>query len=316
MNQDLIKYVECVKEHENIVYKYEEVIDTLAIPKVIDGPLISNKATPTKVGKVSYAIASALLFETAAAILLFTISNISSQINQGFNMTSGFFRLIEQARNGNIVSQITFVAILMIAIIFMSSIPWFFYSRKKKKANKAYHEQKQSEDYSNKAEMEAYQRRLAEEESRLKKESDVKNKLKKRLSESRKVLKQLYDVGIIFPKYRNFVAMNMICEYLQSGRCDKLTGSDGAYNLYESELRARIIIEKLDDIIDELEDIKSNQYLVYSAIKETNAFLSEISDEMESISESAHIAAFNSEVIARETATIKYLTYLETIKDY
>ena len=302
MNQDLIKYVECVKDHENIVYKYEEIINTLAIPEEIDRPLISNIATPTKVGKLKYIFASIVLFNMTPALLL--------------PMTSMFPNLIEQGRNGNLSSIITFVAILIVAITFITSIPWFFYSKKKKKVNKAYNEQKQSDEAFNRSEMEFYQRCLDEEESRLKKENAVKDKLEKRLTESRKVLNQLYDVGIIFPKYRNFASINMICEYLQSGRCDKLTGPDGAYNLYESELRANIIIEKLDDIIDALEDIKNNQYLIYSAIKETNALLSEISDEMEEINESAHIAAFNSEVIARETETIKYLTYLDTIKDY
>lgn len=225
-------------------------------------------------------------------------------------------KLIEQGQSGDVLAIITFVSILLAIIIIPILIPWLFYARKKRKAKKEYMKQKQSDEAFNMSKLNFYKKSLAEEEQRLNKENVVKEKLRKRLNESKTVLNQLYDVGIIFPKYRNFTSINMICEYLQSGRCDKLTGPDGAYNLYESELRANIIIEKLDDIIISLDDIKYNQSLIYSAIRETNTLLNAISEEMEEINESAHIAAFNSEAIARENETIGYLTYFETIKNY
>lgn len=302
MNQDLIKYVECVKDHENIVYKYEEIINTLAIPEVIDKPLVSNVATPIKVGKLKYIIISVLLFNMTPAL--------------GILLEQKFPELIAQGQSGDVSAIITFFSILLAIIIIPILIPWLFYARKKRKAKKEYMKQKQADEAFNMSELNFYKKSLAEEEQRLNTENAVKEKLRKRLNESKKVLNQLYDVGIIFPKYRNFTSINMICEYLQSGRCDKLTGSDGAYNLYESELRANIIIEKLDDIIISLDDIKYNQSLIYSAIRETNTLLNAISEEMEEINESAHIAAFNSEAIARETETIGYLTYFETIKNY
>ena len=37
-------------------------------------------------------------------------------------------------------------------------------------------------------------------------------------------------------------AMCTMYEYFVTGRCDKLSGADGAYNLYETEVRQNIII--------------------------------------------------------------------------
>ena len=77
---------------------------------------------------------------------------------------------------------------------------------------------------------------------------------------------ELYAAGIIFGKYQNAVALSSFYEYLMSGRCEKLEGTNGAYSLYESEVRANRVIEQLDTVIDSLDQIKANQYMMYSAM--------------------------------------------------
>lgn len=62
----------------------------------------------------------------------------------------------------------------------------------------------------------------------------------------------------------------MFCEYLASGRCYSLEGHEGAYNIYENELRQNTIINQLDGITSKLDSIKSNQYLLYNSITEAN----------------------------------------------
>jgi hypothetical protein len=59
-----------------------------------------------------------------------------------------------------------------------------------------------------------------------------------------------------------------MAEYLDSGRCSALEGPDGAYNLYESELRQNYIISKLDTIINQLDMIRENQYYLYTAMQD------------------------------------------------
>lgn len=81
---------------------------------------------------------------------------------------------------------------------------------------------------------------------------------------------QFYSIGIIFKKYRNIVPVAMFHEYLMSGRCSQLEGHEGAYNIYEQELRMNLILEKLDDIIYHLDQIERNQYVLANTIREGN----------------------------------------------
>ena len=138
---------------------------------------------------------------------------------------------------------------------------------------------------------------------------------------------ELYAAGIIFEKYQNVVALSSFYEYLMSGRCEKLEGANGAYNLYEAEVRANRVIERLDTVIDSLEQIKDNQYMMYSAmcsmqaeleqlnatmcaaldeIYETERNTSEAVTQLKNISQDSSTIAKNSEVIAYNTAATAY----------
>lgn len=80
----------------------------------------------------------------------------------------------------------------------------------------------------------------------------------KKLADTRRLLWEAYDKGLLYVKYRNFVAVCSICEYLESGRCSELGGPDGAYNLFEQEIRMNLIITQLGLIISELDEIREN----------------------------------------------------------
>lgn len=126
------------------------------------------------------------------------------------------------------------------------------------------------------------------------------------LEDTEDILSDFYDKNIIYEKYRNLYAISSICEYLESGRCEKLTGANGAYNLYESELRQGIIINQLDEIISELEEIKQNQWRLYEAIKETNKTVERLSNvttnaigKLEQLKDNTEICAYNSQIVAQ-----------------
>ena len=84
---------------------------------------------------------------------------------------------------------------------------------------------------------------------------------------------QLYSCNIIFPKYRDAVALSMFYEYFSSGRCTTLEGPNGAYNIYEMETRSNLIISQLNTVIESLETIKQNQYMIYSKLSSVNSKL-------------------------------------------
>ncbi len=122
-----------------------------------------------------------------------------------------------------------------------------------------------------------------------------------------------YNSGIVFGKYQNLPAMATIYEYLASGRCQSLEGSDGAYNLYESETRTNAIITKLDTVIEKLDDIRESQYSLCSAVASIQFDLNSISSKMneacnslKSIDTSTSLTAANTNDIARNTAVSAY----------
>lgn len=116
----------------------------------------------------------------------------------------------------------------------------------------------------------------------------VQNMLQKEIDEAETLLKQffetrnaLYGYNVVFPKYRNIVALSTFCEYLVTGRCSALDGANGAYNLYESECRADMIISQLNVVIESLEQIKQNQYMIYSELQNIRSELASLNNTME-----------------------------------
>lgn len=148
------------------------------------------------------------------------------------------------------------------------------------------------------------------------------------LEDTKNNLDELYNMGIIFPKYCNYVAVCSMYEYFSSGRVDTLEGANGAYNLYENEIRQNLIISSLEKISTNLEVIKSNQYILYTELKENNerldATLDEISNSIKSslncitriedinmsIAESTYINAYCSKINAENTRVMATMSFI------
>lgn len=97
------------------------------------------------------------------------------------------------------------------------------------------------------------------------------------------VLSRLYDLDVIYPKYRNLPALTSIYEYLITGRCDSLTGPHGAYNLYEDEVRKNTVISQLNTVIENLESIRNNQYMLYQQVKQIQYNSSQMLTDMQEL---------------------------------
>lgn len=143
----------------------------------------------------------------------------------------------------------------------------------------------------------------------------IDNMLLQEIAEVKETLRKLYDtkhqlesLEIVYPKYLDFIALTTISEYLATGRCTVLTGADGAYNLYESEIRADRIIAQLDQVIDSLEQIKENQYKTYSLLKEVGDNISDISKKMDSAVTALSNIQDHTKRIEENSAMIAYNT--------
>ena len=97
-----------------------------------------------------------------------------------------------------------------------------------------------------------------------------KDKLINIKNETQKTLIEFYSKNIIFPKYQNIIAVTSFNDYLQSGVCDDLEGYEGCYNKFDVEIRLDTIINKMDDVIDNLERIRNNQHTLYVEIQKCN----------------------------------------------
>ncbi|SDA38744.1 hypothetical protein SAMN02910368_00202 [Lachnospiraceae bacterium G11] len=103
----------------------------------------------------------------------------------------------------------------------------------------------------------------------------------------------------IFEKYRfDVIAVSQFCEYLASGRCTSLEGPDGAYNLYENEVRLDRIIDRLDVIIENLEAIRQNQYMLYKAMLEGHQLMENMSRSISAIQRNTEETAANTAIAA------------------
>lgn len=136
------------------------------------------------------------------------------------------------------------------------------------------------------------------------------------LAETKEDLRKLYALDVIYPKYRNFIAACTIYEYFKSGRCYTLTGHEGAYNLYESELKQNIIISMLQDISTQMNKIIQNQYVLWQAIEDTNDRISGLSSKVDSsvakLSAEVESAKYSAQLAEQNT---NYLVYLESVKN-
>jgi hypothetical protein len=124
------------------------------------------------------------------------------------------------------------------------------------------------------------------------------------IAATKHVLSDLYALDIIFAKYRNLVAVSSIYEYLNSGRCDALEGHEGAYNIFESEIRQDMIIVQLDRAIASLEEIRNTQYMLYDAIQESNRLAAQSAAEMRKIGASSALTAYYAKQSAKNSETL------------
>lgn len=153
--------------------------------------------------------------------------------------------------------------------------------------------------------------------------STERDKLYRQYLQTKKTLGAFYAKGVLYGKYHNdFAAIASFLDYFKSGRCSTLgenRGGDGAYNTYEAELLQHRIINKLDMIIESLEQVKENQWTIYSAIQAGNTISNRLVEETyrlatasEDNARNSAIAAYNSQEAANELNQIKWLEVFKT----
>lgn len=171
-------------------------------------------------------------------------------------------------------------------------------------------------------EMAEYKQKVAADEARVARELKERQKLldqqqivQNEINKNERLLGKVYGLNVIYPAYRNMVAVTMIYEYFDSGRCDCLTGPHGAYDTYSYEEKMGKIIGKLDVIISKLDEIRNTQYMLYEAIQESISLAEQIGYQAESIAKSNKDIAENTKLIAYNTERTAFNTSVSAYVD-
>lgn len=150
------------------------------------------------------------------------------------------------------------------------------------------------------------------------------------------VLNRLYDLDIIYKKYRSLVPISMFCEYLDSGLRTELHGTNGMYDLYERQLVGQQIVGelsavnsnlnaisyKLSNLSSQLSGIQRNQILLYDEVARGNDIAQEIKlgtekllstceSRLSAIQNATEVTAQNAKMEARRTDAIARIAEYE-----
>lgn len=131
-------------------------------------------------------------------------------------------------------------------------------------------------------------------------------------------LKKCYEINIIPVKYRNIVPVCMFYDYILNGRTYSLKRNpnafdEGAINMYEDEIFRNIIKDKLDIIINKLDDLREGQRVLCRVIEEgnrqTHKLLNDINSNVTRVNDNLQTIQYQNEQRNRCLEYMSYVTY-------
>lgn len=134
--------------------------------------------------------------------------------------------------------------------------------------------------------------------------------LKKQLVQVNDTLNKYYSLNVIYKEYRELVPITMFVQYIESGRCNTLTGHEGAYNIYHQELMAKRILDKLDEVLAET---RNTQWILKNAINDSNRKIDSMCKMLNLIEQHQAVNAYYNEVNARNTQFLKDYTIYKNL---
>lgn len=288
--EELKQYVKMIYDLETSLFQQETLIKKLKkdcssqVPDAPEAPQLPGKLSERK--KTSLTFWGMLVLAIALIVLPFIL-----KVGIGWKLLIGFF-------------SITF-AIIILFPAFGVVGPDIGTSKTEAEETAEYNSNLKKYN----KELDAYHRRVYQ----LEQVRQSLSPLQKKQAETRQLLYDAYNVGTIHPKYRNFVAISSIYEYLDTGRCVALTGYEGAYNCYENDCKANLIISLLTEILANLRQIKENQFMLYQAIERSNELTKQVYQGIQELRfdrEKIEQLGMKLENLERNTAAANYIAEL------
>ena len=160
-----------------------------------------------------------------------------------------------------------------------------------------------------------YDRAVAVDAQRAKNELVVKEnlmpsvyELQNQIHKIKSVLKSHYDAAGIYdsPAYRNIVAVSYFYEYLTSGICTEFGGPNGAYLTYKKEMYEILKIERLDTIVDYLDKLHHDNYMLKEAMDSVAASVNDVYWQMDTLIGQQRLAIEQGKTIQQQNALSLY----------
>lgn len=126
--------------------------------------------------------------------------------------------------------------------------------------------------------------------------------------EINKILLEIYDLNIIHSSYRGIMSVSVIYQLLDIKICYKLEGTDGAYNMCNTEQYRKQVLIKIDTILENVEEIKNTQYALYEMMRNTKKIL-------EAILLCNYVENVQINKISNDVNLIKFFLEIEYIKN-
>lgn len=117
--------------------------------------------------------------------------------------------------------------------------------------------------------------------------------LKQRRDNAEELLKKYYSLNIVKERYRKLPCVATFLEYLENELCYTLTGHEGCYVMFEEQLQRGIIINQLQDISNQLGQIRQNQAYFASALDDIRYSTNRLTEGINNVSDQLNIVAQN-----------------------
>lgn len=132
------------------------------------------------------------------------------------------------------------------------------------------------------------------------------NELKVQFQETYDALTVFYNAAGIYELYRNIVAVSYFHEYLASGICTELGGPNGAYITFKNEMYNRMKIERLDTIINYLDQLHHDNIMLKNAIEYVGDCVNDVYWKMDDMINQQKIAIEQGQTIQQQNALSLY----------
>ncbi len=201
--------------------------------------------------------------------------------------------------------EVTFLAVLTFTFLLCGVFLAVIYYSSCKKRDRINNEIEQKYNNEKAKELERLQKEHLEKE----KLEQFIDKLSIMTEEINRILFEIYSPNIIHPSYRGIIAMSVIYQLLDTKICYELEGVDGAYNVCNTEQYRRQMLIKVDAILENVENIRYNQYALFEMLKNTKNIL-------EGILLCEYIENIQINKISNDINVIKFFEEIEYIKNY